>query len=68
MPWYQCIVALGQDDKANIPVAIHGPISATARSKVRAFVENDTQVHASDHDCSFLKIAPSVTSMLNICR
>jgi len=68
MPWYQCIVALGQDDKAKIPVAIHGPIAATDHSKVRAFVENDTQVHASDHDWSFLKIAPSVTSMLNIGR
>ena len=68
MPWYQCIMALGQDDKANIPVAIHGPIAATAHNKARAFVENGTQVHASDHDWSFLKIAPSVTSMLNIGR
>jgi len=50
IPWYQCIVALGQDDKANSPVAIHGPIATTAHSKVCAFVENDTQVHASDHD------------------
>ena len=65
---YQCIVALGQDDKANVPVAIHGRIISNAHSKVRGFVGNGTKVHASDHDWLFLKIAPSVTSMLNIGR
>ena len=68
MPWYQYIMALGQNDKASISVMVHGAIAATAHSKVCAIVANGTQVHASDHDWSFLKIAPSVTSMLNIGR
>ena len=68
LPWYQGVVAIGQDDKATIPVAVDEPIAATAHSKSRAFVKYGMSVSAADHDWNVFKLVTSVSSMLNIGR
>lgn len=66
LPWYQYIVALGQDDKAGIPCSSDEPVSATTHNICRAFVHGHVEVSAADHDFTQYKIAASVTSTLNI--
>ena len=67
LPWYQCVVGIGQDDKNKIHFAIDDPKAATAYSKTKAFVSEGVEVKAADHDfgCG-LGAHASVTSMYNI--